>query len=57
MFRKYCLKNKFLYELNEEEEKEFFRENIRSDKTYNILINELNKNINDEEINKNKNSD
>jgi hypothetical protein len=50
MFRKYCLKNKFLYELNEEEEKEFFRENIRSDKTYNILINELNKNINDEEI-------
>ena len=34
----------------EEEEKEFFRENIRSDKTYNILINELNKNINDEEI-------
>ena len=49
-FRKYCLKNKFLYELNEEEEKEFFRENIRSDKTYNILINELNENINDEEI-------
>ena len=27
-FRKYCLKNKLLYELNEEEEKEFFKEKI-----------------------------
>jgi hypothetical protein len=44
------LKNKILYELNEEKEKELFRENITSDKTYNILISELNKNINDEEI-------
>ena len=27
-FRKYCLKNKLLYELNEEEEKDFFKEKI-----------------------------
>ena len=30
--------------------KKFFRENKRSDKTDNILINELNENKNDEEI-------
>ena len=52
-FRKYCLKNKFLYQLKEDEEKEYFKENIRSDKTCNILLNELEENINNEEI-KNK---
>ena len=50
MFRKYCLKHNFLYQLKEDEEEEYFKENIRSDKTFNILRNEIKDNINDEEI-------
>ena len=44
MFRKYCLKNKFLYELNENEEKKdnYFKYNLKADKTYNSLLEEMN---------------
>ena len=47
MFRKYCLKNKFLYELDENEEKKdnYFKYNLKADKTYNLLLEEMNNNI------------
>ena len=41
MFRKYCLKNKFLYELKEDDKEEYFKEDISSDKTSYVSINEL----------------
>ena len=46
-FRKYCLKNKFLYELDENEEKKdnYFKYNLKADKTYNLLLEEMNNNI------------